>query len=127
MFDLYRAEDFIEQTELLLKLTKMENNIPTAEEFLNNFRFKSEEYIGNSDFEVMEEYARQFAKLHIEAALKTASEKAKWYNITTEISFEDMRDFDFKDTDYAGDPCIGYNIFIDKESILNAYPFENIK
>ena len=47
----------------------------------------------------------QFAKLHVEAALKEASENAeqKWIKFT--------------ENDYE----------IDKDSILNAYPLENIK
>jgi len=47
----------------------------------------------------------EFAKLHVEAALKEASENAeqKWIKFT--------------ENDYE----------IDKDSILNAYPLENIK
>jgi|LakMenEpi03Aug12_release.lakeMendotaPanAssembly.Ray.scaffolds.fasta_scaffold5422509_1 hypothetical protein len=74
----------------------MENNIPTAEEVYNDFHFnyKGDE---NSILEAM----REFAKLHVEAALKVASENAEAkYNWRQEI---------------------------DKESILNAYPLDQIK
>ena len=46
----------------------------------------------------------EFAKLHVEAALKAASEKALVY------------------ADEGG-----YSEFVDEDSILNAYPLENIK
>ena len=46
------------------------NNMVTAEEFLNNYRFKAGEYIGNSDFDTMAQYAKDFAKLHIKEAIR---------------------------------------------------------
>jgi hypothetical protein len=49
----------------------------------------------------------EFAKLHVEAALREASEKA---TVETE-------------PDYQG----GELSSVDKDSILNAYPLENIK
>lgn len=54
-----------------------------------------------------EEYAAmiEFAKLHVEAALKAATNNAKM----------DSDPFDYEDE------------WIDKDSILNAYPLENIK
>jgi hypothetical protein len=52
-------------------------NIPTAEQFLENYRFKAGEHIGNSDYDLMAKYAIEFAKLHVEAALKEANEKAE--------------------------------------------------
>ena len=76
----------------------MENNIPTAEEFLKNFNEKE----GNIDKLYYDSYVKksmiEFAKLHVEAALKEANEKA----IMT-----------------------GY---VDSgQTILNAYPLINIK
>lgn len=47
----------------------------------------------------------EFAQLHVEAALKAAAEKAEGYNEGSE----------------------GNDAFVDKQSILNAYPKENIK
>ena len=46
----------------------MSNKLPTAEEFLENYRFKAGEHIGNRDFDTMVQYAKDFAKLHVEAA-----------------------------------------------------------
>ena len=56
----------------------------------------------------------EFAKLHVEAALKAASEKAKTFK-NDEVMGGDGR--------YLRH---GY-IDVDKESILSAYPLENIK
>ena len=74
-------------------------NIPTVEEFLNNNRCFDE--IGNTH---LKEVIKKLIKLHVEAALKEASEK----------------------------PIIGLNgnIYLNKherQSILNAYPLSNIK
>jgi len=68
--------------------------IPTAEEFCNDIR-----YVTYS----LDEKLITFAKMHVEEALKQASEKAT--------------------TDGYGDGYAG----IDEESILTAYPLENIK
>jgi len=43
-----------------------DKQIPTAEKFLNNYRFEAGESIGNRDFDTMALYAKEFAKLHIE-------------------------------------------------------------
>jgi hypothetical protein len=68
--------------------------IPTAKEFLfkNADRFQS----------TPDEWMIEFTKLHIEAALKAASENAESYVIG------------------------GLTSEVDKESILTAYPLENI-
>jgi hypothetical protein len=69
----------------------------------------------------------EFAKLHVEQALKEASEKATWKHESFDTYFGDSRDFDFIDTDGAGDPSTGHNVFVDKDSILNSYSLDNIK
>lgn len=52
----------------------------------------------------------EFAKMHVDAALKAASEKAK-------ITYE-----------YSGNTGSEYcDEYVDKDSILNSYPLENIK
>jgi hypothetical protein len=80
----------------------MENKIiPTAEEFLKEAQ--SNPAKGWTARKAMIE----FAKLHVEAALKHASELA-------EISNKPK---------FPGD----YNLVIDEDSILNSYPLENIK
>jgi hypothetical protein len=70
-------------------------SVPTAEEFNNDIR-----YVTYS----LDEKLITFAKLHVEAALKEASEKASVY------------------ADEGG-----YSEFVDEQSILNSYPLENIK
>ena len=73
------------------------NSLPTAEEFAkNNHPMKTYPV----DWNVMIE----FAKLHVEAALKAASEDAHT-----------------KDVPYTDD------VEVDKDSILRSYPLDNIK
>ena len=75
----------------------VEGKIPTAYQFLTNF---TDEPDDDTIYEAMVE----FAKLHVEAALKAASEDAHT-----------------KDVPYTDD------VEVDKDSILSAYPLENIK
>lgn len=79
----------------------MSNKIPTAEEFYKSI-------VGNSPSEIDQhsctlEVIQGFAKLHVEAALKAAADRA-------EI------EWDLADVAY-----------VKQESILNAYPLTNIK
>jgi len=60
----------------------------------------------------IEEFMIEFAKLHVEAALKQASEKAKVYSI-----YEGANEFE--------EPQFSYEV--DKNSILNSYDLNNIK
>lgn len=81
------------------------NKIPTAEEFLESKNsVKRFEGVGLDDL-------IEFAKMHVENALKIASKKA--------MISQDLYDF-IEDSWESGDK-------IDKESILNAYPLTNIK
>jgi hypothetical protein len=84
----------------------MENKIPTAEEFIQELQTEQgeQEYTLLYKIDVPKKMI-QFAKLHVEAALKEASEKA-YYRDTNgfiETSSEN------------------------KQSILNSYPLTNIK
>lgn len=77
------------------------NKIPTAEEFLK----KNIDYVLEIDAKNdVEEAMIEFAKLHVEAALKAASEDAHT-----------------KDVPYTDD------VEVDKDSILNSYSIDNIK
>jgi hypothetical protein len=78
----------------------MKNNIPTVEEFI-------EQTYSFVPFELdqITELMREFAKIHVEAALKEASEKA-------EITYTVEKTWDFTE--------------VDKDSILNSYPLTNI-
>jgi hypothetical protein len=82
----------------------MENDIPTAEEFYTNFVIEHKSDSKTLDLMI------EFAKLHVQAALKEASEKAK-------IKYE-----------YSGNTGSEYcDEYVDHNSILNAYPLTNIK
>lgn len=89
------------------------NKIPTAEEFLAEY--EQEYFAGDvfGEFAYKSDVAKialiEFAKLHVEQALKTAAEDAA----LTDFSFEFMQE--------------GASVAIDKDSILDAYPPENIK
>jgi hypothetical protein len=78
----------------------MENKIPTAEEF---FGFVSGEIAYPPDF--VHRKAIEFAKLHVESALKEAAKKAYFRDFNDNISYSEEN----------------------KYSILNAYPLTNIK
>jgi hypothetical protein len=82
----------------------VEDKIPTAEEFLNNNSFKGHVAMDSVDEDDIITDMIEFAKLHVEAALK---EIIKNMN---KVRGED-------------DPF--YNI--DLRQILNAYPLDNIK
>ena len=86
----------------------MENKIPTAEEQIKEFKngfdglvFQNEAEISITKFLMIE-----FAKLHVKAALKDASNNAEGIDA---------------DNYYVPNSCI------DKQSILNTYPLTNIK
>ncbi len=84
------------------------NNIPTAEEFVNQYDWE------NSTLDIPS-VLKEFAKLHVEAALKAASENAD-AGYTVIALDENERN-------------IGDNIevYVITSSILNAYPLDNIK
>lgn len=87
------------------QIVPKEFTVPTVEEF---FGFINGEIAYPPDF--VHRKAIEFAKLHVEAALKEASKEAK-------ITYE-----------YSGNTGSEYcNEYIDKNSILNAYPLTNIK
>jgi hypothetical protein len=89
-------------------------NIPTAEELLANNIDGLRDFIDDNDIfafykGVICEFAKGFAELHVEAALKEAANNV------------DM------DKEYYESLQEGTNGGIDIETILNAYPLENIK
>jgi hypothetical protein len=82
------------------------DKIPTAEEFINSNL--NPQRSGRIDIIEIEHSVRimiEFAKLHVEAALKAASENVK----LTYDHYDDMA------------------AYVDRNSILNAYPSDNIK
>lgn len=85
---------------------------PTAEDFLDK-KFPLFEDLDNGDiWGNIEEVMVEFARMHVEAALKAADEKAT----VTPIDHEEISEGSFR-------PIWG----VDGDSILNSYPLENIK
>lgn len=81
---------------------KKEDNM-TAEEFFEEWLENDEKY-GKTNFH---DCMIEFAKYHVQKALEEASEQAKVES----------------EPDYRG----GSWEYVDKDSILNSYPLENIK
>ena len=79
------------------------NKIPTAEEFMESHNMSSSDN--------RKKILIEFAKLHVEAALKEASEK---------VTCSEETQYD----EYDNAVLIAK---IDKDSILNAYPLSNIR
>lgn len=92
------AEEFIKSTELVVKFDNTQGCI--LEEELPNLFI-------------------QFAKLHVKAALEAASDNA----YVEYIDLHTNEIFDY--TDVIFDANVGADV--NKKSILNAYPIENIK
>jgi len=92
--------------------------IPTAEDFLRSKGCGSKQVKDSPDFfyDVTKEDLIEFAKLHVEAALKKASEEVH-HNI--DIDWVDPYDYSAGHNGLKGR--------IDLDSILNAYSLENIK
>ena len=86
-------------------MKKTTTKIPTAEEFVANY--KKQKYAKNEAPEFIENMI-EFARLHVQAALEKASKEVKLEYMTLS---NDM----------------GYSYMINKNSILNAYPINNIK
>jgi hypothetical protein len=81
------------------------DQIPTAEDFLLNAGFP-----GHAKHGLAKKWMIEFAKLHVEVALKEASQQAKCCDgAIVNLGFEII------------------SATVEKDSILNAYPLENIK
>ena len=86
----------------------------TAEQLLENYRFNAEEHIGNRDYDKMCEFAKEFAKLHCIEQAKVISEKTK---VETDM-------YSLKN----GEKVVFLSdVYIDKDSILNAFDLDSIK
>lgn len=88
----------------------MSDKIPIAEEYFDssNLKISNTTEYQYSKTDVVKA-AKKFTQLHVEAALKAASKKAKLTDFASEFLQEGASDA------------------IDTRSILNAYPKENIK
>lgn len=105
--------------------------IPTAEEFARSLTSSG----GGRNIYSIQEVAMvaiELSKLHVQAALKAASENARMdcHDLTSNGEVCQTSDHRLGIDEYHGHE--GYNedpirIVIQKESILNAYPLGNIK
>lgn len=111
------------------------NKIPTAEELINLTTSMDHPESKGMIYKDIKDIMIEFAKLHVEAALRAASEKQ-----VIEAYYEDWNDTENtgKDGPFLNDnnyeatylaPVIsgGKCFVVDKNSILNAYPLTNIK
>lgn len=87
------------------------DNIPTAEEYAHEYFKHTLDSARNKNRErgevLVKDYLIDFAKMHVKAALKAASNRAEAYNKAK----------------FAGD----FNPQVDMDSILKSYPESNIK
>jgi hypothetical protein len=83
----------------------MENNIPTAEEFLKDLQHEYEETGEYKMYFAIDipNKLKEFAKLHVEAALKAAYDNIEYTTVDSSVPY------------------------VVEESILNSYPLTNIK
>jgi len=98
--------------------------IPTAESVIRKQFCEGEfdeimGYLNNSIEPDITQAMIEFAKMHVEAALKEASRKA----YVEYVDLKTKRIFDY--TDVLIDDGIGADV--NKKSILNSYPLTNIK
>ena len=115
-----------------MDLLKNLNNMITAKLILTGKETYDPEYPTVSKYDALEAMI-EFAKLHVEAALKEASEKAEIqedYYSDDNFSLSDLKelaDNGYPRTDNYGEIYAVDIVSINKNSILNAYPLENIK
>jgi hypothetical protein len=102
---------FHRESEFYKSLKRYMKKIPTAEQFLQS---------EICDHLTDAQRAIEFAKLHVEAALKEASEKATLLNDGEESN---MSRYVVSDGNHYSET----EIDVSKESILNSYPLDNIK
>jgi len=107
------------------------NNIPTAEQWLSNHKdlsmydveaYDEGGYLG-VDRRALYNIMTEFAKFHVEAALKAASEKAMLKVVNT----EEFRDIEEGEDLVESYECGSDVIHISINSILNAYNINLIK
>ncbi len=94
-------------------------SVPTAEEFIENDYYHLHLDTDSICLASIHDAMIEFAKLHVEAALKEASE-SRCIKMHDKIWFAQSLEPGTKILDRV-------NITVDKDSILNSYPLENIK
>jgi hypothetical protein len=90
--------------------------ITTAEELIWKEDFISDGWTSSWEFETVKKLMIEFAKLHVQEALKNANEKVE---IHSDSGSNYHREFE--------EGIRNNTIWVPANSILNAYPLENIK
>jgi len=98
--------------------------VPTAEEFLI-----SKNMPGFAKHTMITQWMVEFARLHVEAALKEASEKVSCNTYYEEWENGELKlDKTTESSSYKFPYLVGGKVIVAKKSsILNSYPLENIK
>lgn len=96
----------------------------TAEDFLFDYSLNDElDYLSEQSKELLTYLMIEFAKLHVQAALKAAAEEAK---VCKDMGELENGNVSFEITECYYDEN-DYPIYVEEDSILTAYPLENIK
>lgn len=96
------------------------SNIPTAQEYLETKQYDWVEDINTTECMI------EFARIHVEAALKEASKKAG-VNLYTKGTYKGSKWIKLKDGDTYSPLENELKSKVDKKSILNSYPIDKIK
>ena len=99
------------------------DKIPTAEQLIDGRYPDFEALESGNIWSNIEELMVEFAKEHVKAALEVAVGNAMIDAEPVSGRIVTRKEFDFDD---RGMVC-PYNLSINKQSILNAYPLDNIK
>lgn len=86
------------------------SEIPSAREYINSGLYDSGFEFNEAEIKILSKKLKEFAKLHVKAVLKAASEKALICGETSNIN-----------------GLVSDKVYINKNSILNAYPLDLIK
>lgn len=102
------------------------DKIPTAEDWLNDLPLQTlTDELKEDIIDKFEEEKIKFAKLHVKAALEAASEQA-----VNKVQPSDMEEWEIVPKVITSTDLEEHEDFwieIDKNSILNSYPEDNIK
>jgi hypothetical protein len=103
------------------------SKIPTAEEFFEEWCNKKG-YVSIDEADDINECMIEFTKLHVELALEAASKNSK---VHLKTYFGDMENMVEESKVFWGSDdllsCYSTRVKVDKDSIINAYPLDNIK
>jgi len=109
---------------------KLTNMIPTAKELVEQHQLTWKSTgapVPLISTKNLEKSLVEFARLHVEAALKAASEKSMLAIQPEGLDKQFSKESQYSERGGHGEPNWTTRITINEESILNAYPLENIK